>query len=95
MQSDVLANLSTADATKTDPRAGKYLTFQLANSEFAVQVLHLHEITGVQEITAVRQMQGSSGSRSPVEVSNIGTRIHNTCIIVVQIKARPDASLRA
>ena len=48
MQSSVLANPTTADAAKTDPRAGKYLTFQLGKEEFAVQVLHVREIMGVQ-----------------------------------------------
>jgi purine-binding chemotaxis protein CheW len=40
---------------KADRRAGKYLTFQLGNEEFAVQVLRVREIMGMQEITAVPQ----------------------------------------
>lgn len=45
-------------ATKVDQRAGKYLTFGLGNEEFAIQVLKVREIMGVQEITAVPHMPG-------------------------------------
>jgi len=40
-------------ALKVDRRAGKYLAFQLGNEEFAIQVLRVREIMGIQEITAV------------------------------------------
>jgi len=40
---------------KLDQRAGKYLTFGLGNEEFAIQVLRVREIMGIQEITAVPQ----------------------------------------
>jgi purine-binding chemotaxis protein CheW len=40
-------------AAKADPRAGKYLTFGLANEEFGIQVMRVREIMGVQEVTAV------------------------------------------
>jgi purine-binding chemotaxis protein CheW len=42
-------------AQKQDQRAGKYLTFQLGNEEFAIPVLRVREIMGIQEITAVPQ----------------------------------------
>jgi purine-binding chemotaxis protein CheW len=42
-------------ASQKDQRAGKYLTFALGNEEFAVQVLRVREIMGIQEITAVPQ----------------------------------------
>ena len=45
-------------AQKADQRAGKYLTFHLGNEEFAIQVLRVREIMGVQEITAVPQTPG-------------------------------------
>ena len=32
---------------KVEHRAGKYLTFQLGNEEFAIQVLRVREIMGV------------------------------------------------
>ena len=43
---------------KADQRAGKYLTFHLGNEEFAIQVLRVREIMGIQEITAVPQTPG-------------------------------------
>jgi purine-binding chemotaxis protein CheW len=99
MQSSVLANPTTADAAKTDPRAGKYLTFQLGKEEFAVQVLHVREIMGVQEITAVPQMpyhvKGVLNLRGKV-IPVVDLRLkfglqemeytQRTCIIVVQIE---------
>ena len=36
-----------------DSRAGKYLTFHLGKEEFGIQVKHVREIMGVQDITAV------------------------------------------
>jgi purine-binding chemotaxis protein CheW len=101
MQSSVLSNPSTAEATKTDPRAGKYLAFQLASEEFAVQVLHLREITGVQEITAAPQMpihvKGVLNLRGKI-IPVVDLRVkfgmqeleytQRTCIIVVQIEGQ-------
>jgi len=40
-------------ATATDARAGKYLTFHIVNEEFAIPVLKVREILGVQDITTV------------------------------------------
>jgi len=98
MQSSVLANPAAVDATKTDARAGKYLTFQLGKEEFAVQVLHVREIMGVQEITAVPQMpfhvKGVLNLRGKV-IPVVDLRLkfglpemeytQRTCIIVVQV----------
>jgi purine-binding chemotaxis protein CheW len=97
MQSSVLAGPATAETAKIDPRAGKYLTFQLAKEEFAVQVLHVREIMGVQEITAVPQMphhvKGVLNLRGKV-IPVVDLRLkfglpeieytQRTCIIVVQ-----------
>ena len=45
-----------AVTAQTDARAGKYLTFQLANEEFGIRVPgNAGEIMGLQEITAVPQ----------------------------------------
>ncbi|HEV8038620.1 MAG TPA: chemotaxis protein CheW [Bryobacteraceae bacterium] len=98
MQSSVLANPAAADCAKTDPRAGKYLTFQLGKEEFAVQVLHVREIMGVQEITAVPQMPvhvkgvlNLRGKVIPVVDLRLKFRLpemeytQRTCIIVVQV----------
>jgi purine-binding chemotaxis protein CheW len=101
MQSSVLANPISADAAKTDPRAGKYLTFQVGKEEFAVQVLHVREIMGVQEITAVPQMpnhvKGVLNLRGKV-IPVVDLRLkfgmpeleytQRTCIIVVQIECQ-------
>jgi purine-binding chemotaxis protein CheW len=42
-------------AVKTDPRAGKYLTFELGPEEFGIPVLKMREIMGVQDMTAAPQ----------------------------------------
>ena len=98
MESSVLERPAAVDA-KTDSRAGKYLTFQLAKEEFAVQVLNVREIMGVQEITAVPQMpihvKGVLNLRGKV-IPVIDLRLkfgmeeveytQRTCIIVVQIE---------
>ena len=92
--------LETSSAPKTDPRAGKYLTFALGNEEFAIQVLRVREIMGVQEITAVPQtpacVKGVINLRGKV-IPVIDLRLkfglpeqeytQRTCIIVVQIEA--------
>jgi purine-binding chemotaxis protein CheW len=97
MATSVLTHSATAEAVKTDPRAGKYLTFQLGKEEFAVQVLHVREIMGVQEITAVPQMpfhvKGVLNLRGKV-IPVVDLRLkfgmeeleytQRTCIIVVQ-----------
>jgi purine-binding chemotaxis protein CheW len=102
MQSSVLeAGAATPEAAKTDPRAGKYLTFQLGKEEFAVQVLNVREIMGVREITAVPQMpyhvKGVLNLRGKV-IPVIDLRLkfgmqeleytQRTCIIVVQIEGQ-------
>jgi len=82
-----------------DVRAGKYLTFQLANEEFGIRVLKVREIMGIQEITAVPQtpahVKGVINLRGKV-VPVIDLRIRfglpaaeytqRTCIIVTQVQ---------
>lgn len=86
---------------KTDPRAGKYLTFQLMNEEFAIQLLRVREIMGIQEITAVPQtpdyVKGVINLRGKV-ITVVDLRLkfglpeieytQRTCIIVAQIENR-------
>jgi purine-binding chemotaxis protein CheW len=87
-----------AAAQKADQRAGKYLTFQLGNEEFAIQVLRVREIMGVQEITAVPQTPGYvkgvinlRGKVIPVVDLRLKFGLpeleytQRTCIIVVEI----------
>src|SRR5438309_7255294 len=83
----------------TDVRAGKYLTFQLANEEFGIRVLKVREIMGLQEITAVPQtpahVKGVINLRGKV-IPVIDLRLkfglpaaeytQRTCIIVAQVQ---------
>jgi purine-binding chemotaxis protein CheW len=84
-------------AVKTDKRAGKYLAFRLGAEEFAIQVLKVREIMGIQDITAVPQtpafVKGVINLRGKV-IPVIDLRLkfglpeieytQRTCIIVVQ-----------
>jgi purine-binding chemotaxis protein CheW len=79
-------------------RTGKYLTFMLGREEFAIQVLKVREIMGIQEITAVPQtpahVKGVINLRGKV-VPVVDLRLkfglpeieytQRTCIIVVQV----------
>lgn len=89
-----------AAVANADPRAGKYLTFQLASEEFGIQVLKVREIMGIQDITAVPQtpphIKGVINLRGKV-VPVIDLRLKfglpaadytaKTCIIVTQLKS--------
>lgn len=95
----ILAGPANAASQKVEHRAGKYLTFHLGNEEFAIQVLRVREIMGVQEITAVPQtasyVKGVINLRGKV-IPVVDLRLkfglpemeytQRTCIIVVQIQ---------
>jgi purine-binding chemotaxis protein CheW len=95
----MVATAGNAASQKVDHRAGKYLTFQLGNEEFAVQVLRVREIMGIQEITAVPQtpdyVKGVINLRGKV-IPVVDLRLkfglaeieytQRTCIIVAQIE---------
>src|SRR5579871_6526786 len=97
------AGAATAAA---DPRSGKYLTFRLDREEFAIQVLRVREIMGMQDITAVPQsphyMKGVINLRGKI-VPVIDLRLKfgfpeleatpTTCIIVVQLRSGKDTLL--
>jgi purine-binding chemotaxis protein CheW len=104
-----LTMLSTSEpvsASRTDSRAGKYLTFQLASEEFGVGVLKVREIMGIQEITAVPQtpvhVKGVINLRGKV-VPVIDLRLkfglaaaeytQRTCIIVAQLQGESGSML--
>jgi purine-binding chemotaxis protein CheW len=84
---------------QADARAGKYLTFHLANEEFGIRVLKVREIMGLQEITAVPQtpshVKGVINLRGKV-VPVVDLRLkfglpaaeytQRTCIIVTQVQ---------
>jgi purine-binding chemotaxis protein CheW len=81
-----------------DQRTGKYLTFLLGREEFAIQVLKVREIMGIQDITSVPQtpsyIKGVINLRGKV-VPVVDLRLkfclpeieytQRTCIIVVQV----------
>jgi len=81
-----------------DPRAGKYLTFCLGREEFAVRVMNVREIIGIQDITTVPQtpacVKGVINLRGKV-IPVVDLRLkfgfpeqahtERTCIIVIQV----------
>src|SRR5437016_12001482 len=89
----------TNSAAVSDQRAGKYLTFRLGREEFAIPVLNVREIIGIQDITAVpqaaRYVKGVINLRGKV-VPVVDLRLkfnlpereytRRTCIIVVQVQ---------
>lgn len=104
MQSTLTA--PEAAASKSDERAGKYLTFIIGKEEFGVGVLKVREIMGIQDITAVPQtpayLKGVINLRGKV-IPVIDLRLkfglpsieytQRTCIIVVQVKSGAAAAL--
>jgi purine-binding chemotaxis protein CheW len=88
-----------APASQTDGRAGKYLSFDLAGEEFAIRVLKVREIMGLQEITSVPQtpvhIKGVINLRGKI-IPVIDLRLkfglpaaeynQRTCIIVTQVQ---------
>ena len=105
MQVSTMAPPESGPTTKSDSRAGKYLAFQLGREEFAIQVLKVREIMGIQDITAVPQtpvfVKGVINLRGKV-IPVVDLRLkfglpeveytQRTCIIVVQIQG-PDHSV--
>jgi purine-binding chemotaxis protein CheW len=99
MQSTVTTPAASPAVSKTDERAGKYLSFLIGKEEFGVAVLKVREIMGIQDITAVPQtpayLKGVINLRGKV-IPVIDLRLkfglpsidytQRTCIIVVQVK---------
>jgi len=90
----------------TDPRSGKYLTFQLGKEEFGIQVLKVKEIMGVQDITPVpgtpAHLKGVINLRGkiiPVVDLRLKFRFaeapftQTTCIVVVQVMQEGEQAL--
>ncbi|MGA2136651.1 MAG: chemotaxis protein CheW [Bryobacteraceae bacterium] len=98
MQVSTVAPPESGSATRNDARAGKYLAFHLGREEFAIQVLKVREIMGIQDITAVPQtpphVKGVINLRGKV-IPVVDLRLkfglpeidytQRTCIIVVQV----------
>ncbi len=99
MSSAVLEKQETSSVA-AEQRAGKYLTFILGREEFAIRVLKVREIMGIQDITAVPQtpgyVKGVINLRGKV-IPVVDLRLkfclpemeytQRTCIIVVQVQA--------
>jgi purine-binding chemotaxis protein CheW len=87
-------------------RHGKYLTFHLGREEFGIQVVHVREIMGLQDITAVPQtppfLKGVINLRGKI-IPVVDLRLkfgfkeseytNSTCIVVVQVR-RPDETIQ-
>jgi purine-binding chemotaxis protein CheW len=98
-KSPLMTRNEALPGTACDRRAGKYLTFQLANEEFGIRVLKVRELMGIQEITAVPQtpahVKGVINLRGKV-VPVIDLRLKfalpaaeytpRTCIVVTQVQ---------
>jgi purine-binding chemotaxis protein CheW len=82
-----------------DQRAGKYLTFQLGNEEYGVEILKVREIIGLMNVTRIPQtphyIRGVINLRGKVipvmELrSKFGMELADdtdqTCIVVVEVK---------
>ena len=106
MPASTLLTKETPATASPEPRAGKYLTFQLANEEFGIRVLKVREIMGLLDITAVPQtpahIKGVINLRGKV-VPVIDLRLkfgleaapytQRTCIIVTQIQGESGSIL--
>ena len=98
--SSAVIEKTESSAVAADRRAGKYLTFILGREEFAIRVLKVREIMGIQDITAVPQtpgyVKGVINLRGKV-IPVVDLRLkfclpeieytQRTCIIVVQVQA--------
>jgi purine-binding chemotaxis protein CheW len=89
-----------AQSPAADARTGKYLAFHLGGEEFAIQVLRVREIMGLQDITAVPQtpayVKGVINLRGKVvPVIDLRAKFglpeadytQRTCIVVVEVHA--------
>jgi purine-binding chemotaxis protein CheW len=106
MQSTTIAAEQAAAAARDDQRAGKYLAFRLGKEEFAIQVIKVREIMGIQDITAVPQtpvyVKGVINLRGKVmPVVDLRLKFglpeieygQRTCVIVVQVQGASDRVL--
>ena len=89
---------ATATSTAARERAGKYLTFTLADEEYGLEILKVREIIGLMDITAVPRTPGFvkgvinlRGKVIPVIDLRLkfnmveAERTEQTCIIVVDV----------
>jgi purine-binding chemotaxis protein CheW len=106
VQATPSARIEPTPAAQVDERAGKYLVFALGREEFAIKVLNVREIMGIQDITAVPHtppyLKGVINLRGKViPVVDLRTKFglpgaehtQRTCIIVVQVGLEPQSVL--
>jgi len=99
MDAAILTAPRETSAVHADARAGKYLTFHLGREEFAIQVLKVRKIMGVQDITALPQtsphVKGVVNlGGNVVPVADVRPQVRpaeleyteRTCVIVVQVR---------
>lgn len=93
-------NANTPPASdRARPRAGKYLTFFLANEEYGLQILAVHEIIGMMPVTRVPRtpnfIRGVINLRGKViPIIDLRSRFgmdpieqtDNSCMIVVKLR---------
>ncbi len=105
MQIQTATPVENGASVRANECAGKYLVFHLGNEEFAIRVLKVREIMGIQDITAIPQtpafVKGVINLRGKV-IPVIDLRLkfslpeqeytQRTCIIVVQVD-RSDVSM--
>ncbi len=90
------------DEEDEDTQKDKYLTFQLGEEEYGIEIRHVTEVVGLQKITAVPDMpefiRGVVNLRGQViPVMDVRARFRmmardyddRTCVIVVSIKGTP------
>lgn len=105
-----MTTLTATSATQPplvhEPRAGKYLTFHLGREEFGIQVMHVREIIGIQDITAVpgtpAHLRGVINLRGKIiPIVDLRAKFsfpeaaftETTCIVVVQVIQDGDAAM--
>lgn len=97
-EKQVLEEDSFFDEENEDTQKDKYLTFQLGDEDYGIEIRHVTEIIGIQKITEVPDMpafvKGVINLRGQViPVMDVRTRFHmdprdyddRTCVIVVRI----------
>src|SRR3954466_12616587 len=106
MTAQINERLSPATPPIVNPRAGKYLTFRLGREEFGIQVRHVREIMGVQDITPVpgtaTHLKGVINLRGKI-VPVVDLRVRfafpdapftpTTCIVVVKVEQEGEFAL--
>ncbi|MFH1138798.1 MAG: chemotaxis protein CheW [Pseudomonadota bacterium] len=94
-----MVNGDLYDEDDEDTQKDKYLTFQLADEEYGIEIYHVTEVVGLQKITSVPDMpdfiKGVINLRGQIiPVMDVRLRFHmpvrdydeRTCVVVVNIQ---------